>query len=93
VRASPAVGRVVAAPHELRLKFNEPVEAALSTITLVDAGGAAMALGPAATDPKDASVLVAAVKAPLAPGGYRVRWKAVSADTHKTGGDFTFQVK
>jgi methionine-rich copper-binding protein CopC len=28
----------------------------------------------------------------LEPGVYKVEWKAVSADTHKVSGDFTFKV-
>jgi len=29
---------------------------------------------------------------PLSPGVYKVEWKALSIDTHKSSGDFTFQV-
>jgi copper resistance protein C len=28
----------------------------------------------------------------LSPGTYRVRWHALSVDTHKTEGSFTFRV-
>ncbi|MDE1974119.1 MAG: copper resistance protein CopC, partial [Hyphomicrobiales bacterium] len=28
----------------------------------------------------------------LKPGSYRVRWRALSVDTHKTEGSFTFTV-
>jgi methionine-rich copper-binding protein CopC len=29
---------------------------------------------------------------PLAPGSYRVRWHALSVDTHNTEGSFSFTV-
>jgi methionine-rich copper-binding protein CopC len=29
---------------------------------------------------------------PLAPGRYRVAWRAVSVDTHVTAGDYAFDV-
>jgi hypothetical protein len=29
---------------------------------------------------------------PLAPGRYRVRWHVVSVDTHRTEGEFGFEV-
>jgi methionine-rich copper-binding protein CopC len=29
---------------------------------------------------------------PLSPGSYRVHWRAVSVDTHKTEGSFIFNV-
>ncbi len=29
----------------------------------------------------------------LAPGRYTVKWRALSVDTHVTGGDFSFEVQ
>lgn len=102
-QASPRVGSTVAdSPKELRLHFSEAVEPAFSTIALTAKGGGgggggggdggAVALGAVALDPNDARTLVVAVPAPLAPGVYRVNWRAVSRDTHTTRGDFTFEV-
>jgi Uncharacterized protein, homolog of Cu resistance protein CopC len=39
----------------------------------------------------DAAVVRVSVP-PLAPGKYRVKWRALSADAHVTQGDFTFEV-
>ncbi|HEY2662148.1 MAG TPA: copper resistance protein CopC [Caulobacteraceae bacterium] len=45
------------------------------------------------SDLADAKVLVGTVKAPLMAGVYRVQWRAVSRDTHRTTGAFTFKVR
>ena len=39
------------------------------------------------------SEIVVPLQEPLAPGRYQVKWHAVSADTHKTQGQFSFEVK
>ena len=36
--------------------------------------------------------LLAVALPPLEPGVYKVEWRAMSADTHKINGDFTFKV-
>jgi methionine-rich copper-binding protein CopC len=89
--ASPAVGSAVAAaPKEVVLSFTEKLESKFSSIEVRDAKGAAMqtgkaALGAAATD------LRVALK-PLPPGTYKVIWRVLSVDTHRTNGSFTFRV-
>jgi len=37
--------------------------------------------------------LIVKIAAPLPPGLYKVTWHAVSVDTHRTQGDFSFSVK
>jgi hypothetical protein len=92
-KAEPAVGGVVAAsPKQIRLKFSEGVEPRFSSIALATQAGAPVPTGKPALDPGDASALIAAVPQPLKPGVYRVTWRAVSVDTHKTQGAFTFTV-
>ena len=91
--AVPAVGATVAAPSEIRLKFGEGVEPHFSAIALSAEGGGAVALGALSVDPADPSVLIATVDAALASGVYTVTWHAVSVDTHKTHGTFSFTVK
>jgi copper resistance protein C len=92
-KASPGVGEVVkTSPKEIRLKFSERVEPRFSAIALANEVGLAAATGKPSVDPADASVLVASVSQALKPGSYRVTWRAVSADTHKTQGSFTFTV-
>ena len=91
--AVPAVGGTApSSPSQLRLKFSEAVEPRFSGVTLTDSSGAAEPLGPSTVDPADKSVLVVKVGATLKPGVYTVTWHAVSVDTHKTLGHYTFTV-
>ncbi len=92
-QAVPAVGGTVASPSEIRLKFSEGVEAHFCTVAVSAEGGGAVSLGAPSLDPADPSVLIAKVGKPLAPGVYTVTWHAVSVDTHKTQGSFSFTVK
>jgi len=90
--ASPAVGSTVAAaPKELVLWFTETVEPAFSSIDVRDTNGAAMHEGKATVDPKQHTQMRVPLK-PLAPGTYKVIWRVLSVDTHRTQGDFTFRV-
>jgi methionine-rich copper-binding protein CopC len=92
--ADPAPGAVVLVPPAaIRLTFSEPVEAALSGITLTDAAGHRVPTGKPAADPKDQAVLVVPVGGVLAPGLHKVAWHAVAADSHKTSGGFDFTLK
>jgi hypothetical protein len=89
----PAVGSTVsAAPAEIRLFFSEAVEPLFSGAELITADGAAIATGAAVVDPRVPLQLVLKVP-PLSPGRYRVRWHVVSVDTHRTEGDFTFEIR
>lgn len=91
--AAPAVGSTVsAAPAEVRLFFSEAVEPLFSGVELTTADGAAIVTGAAVVDPRDPMQLVLKVP-PLSPGRYRVRWHVVSVDTHRTEGDFTFEIR
>jgi copper resistance protein C len=92
-KATPAVGgSVSASPSEIRLKFSEGVEPRFSGIALATQDGAAQPIGKASVDPADNSVLVATIAQKLRPGAYKVTWRAVAADTHKTQGSFVFTV-
>jgi len=78
VRATPAVGGTVQTPpSEVTLRFNEKLEAAFSSVVIRDSTGTLMRVP---------------LQQPLAPGVYKVEWKAMSADTHKIDGNFTFKV-
>jgi methionine-rich copper-binding protein CopC len=92
-KAAPAVGGTVAPPAEIRLKFSEGVEPRFSGVALTSEGGAAVALGHPSVDPADNSTLIAKIEKPLLPGLYTVTWHAVSVDTHRTQGSFTFTVR
>jgi methionine-rich copper-binding protein CopC len=90
--AVPAVGSTVhQAPAQVRLWFTQELEPAFSTVEVVDAADKRVDTGDKHLDPKDASVLEVSLP-PLHPGKYRVKWHALSVDTHVTEGDFTFTV-
>jgi len=92
-RAMPAVGGVVTAPlREIRLTFSEGIEPAFSGIELSTAEGQPIPTGPAAIDPRNNTQLVLSLPG-LGPGRYRVRWHVVSVDTHRTEGQFGFEVR
>ena len=90
--AVPAVGSTVhAAPRSVRLWFTERLEPAFSRVRVFDASGKPVDGGDSHVDASDPSILSVALP-PLPAGSYRVAWRVVSADTHVTEGDFTFDV-
>jgi methionine-rich copper-binding protein CopC len=94
-RAVPPVGGVVSAnsvPAEIRIWFSERVEVSLSEIQVVNAAGLRFDNGELRLDEADPTELHLALK-PLAPGRYRVVWRVISMDTHKTNGTFPFRVR
>ena len=92
-KAVPAVGgTVTSSPKEIRITFSEGVEPRFSGIALATQAGATQPIGKPSVDPADNSVLIAAVAEALKPGTYTVTWHAVSVDTHKTQGSFSFTV-
>jgi methionine-rich copper-binding protein CopC len=87
--ANPLVGSTVnTAPHEVSLTFTQNLEPAFSSVTVTDPSGAQVSQGKAQIS---GNTMRVALKA-LSPGSYRVRWQALSVDTHKTEGSFTFHV-
>jgi hypothetical protein len=76
------------APRELSLWFTEALEPAFSSVQVLDDGGARVDQGKTQID---ASVMRIELK-PLPPGIYKVRWRALSADSHTTEGSFSFRV-
>ena len=92
VRATPAEGGTVkTAPTEVTLKFNERLEQAFSSAIIRDAAGKQVDKADAHVDKSDRTVVRVSLP-PLEPGVYTVEWRAMSADTHKVNGNFTFRV-
>jgi len=90
-KASPAVGSTVTSPpRAVSLTFTEKVEGAFSTIRVEDAAGARVDAGKAQVE-GGRNVLRVNLKS-LGPGTYKVIWKVLSVDTHRTDGNFTFTV-
>jgi len=87
--ASPLVGSTIpAAPHEVTLWFTQNLEPAFSTVAVTDSSGARVDQGKADVS---ANTMRIALKA-LGRGTYKVRWRALSVDTHTTEGSFAFHV-
>jgi hypothetical protein len=90
--ASPAAGSTVAQPPtEVSLWFTEALETKFSTIEVRDAQGRSVQAGPATLARDNTAQLRVPLK-PLPPGTYKVIWRVLSVDTHRTEGDFTFRV-
>jgi methionine-rich copper-binding protein CopC len=87
--ATPLVGSTVpAAPHEVALWFTQNLEPAFSSVEVTDASGARVDQGKAAVSTNTMRIGLKSLSA----GTYRVRWHALSVDTHTTEGSFTFHV-
>jgi methionine-rich copper-binding protein CopC len=91
--AEPRVGSTVhPPPAELKLWFTQELEPAFSTATVLDAAGKRVDKADTRVDSADPSLLRVSLES-LAPGVYKVIWRAVSVDTHVTEGDFVFRVE
>ena len=87
--AEPRVGNMVATtPREVTLWFTQKLEPAFSNVTVTNAAGQRVDTGKPRVSGDQMSVS-------LRPGGtgtYHVTWHVLSVDTHRTDGNFTFQV-
>jgi methionine-rich copper-binding protein CopC len=87
--AEPRVGnKVASAPHAVTLWFTQKLESAFSSVTVTNAAGQRVDVGKPRVSGNQMSVS-------LRGGGngtYHVSWHVLSVDTHKTEGNFTFQV-
>jgi methionine-rich copper-binding protein CopC len=88
-RASPSAGQNLAvSPGRVELQFSEALEPSFSEVRVTDARGRDMSAGPQAVNGKEMDLPLKR----LAPGRYRVTWRAVSVDAHRTEGKFNFLV-
>ena len=91
--AEPAAGAAVTtSPRQIRITFNESVIPQMSGVEVKDQTGKIIPTGKAAADPANKKLLVVPVNEQLSPGDYRVEWHAVSDDTHRVKGTFSFSV-
>src|SRR5215831_1702957 len=84
----PVGGSVGAAPRQVTLSFTQSLEPAFSSVQVTDSKGARVDTGKAQVNDSTMSVGLKS----LAPGTYKVHWRALSVDTHTTQGSFSFQV-
>ena len=90
--ANPEVGGTVqTSPSEVRIRFTENIEPAVSSIQVFDASGKEVDKRDLHLDGSDHALLHISLP-PLGVGTYKVTWRVVSVDTHVTNGDFTFRV-
>ena len=88
-RAHPSAGAALAgAPKSVTLAFTEKLEPAFSGVTVTDSAGHNVAAGAAIVD----GVSIVVPLRPLSRGAYRVSWRAVSCDKHRTEGSYNFTV-
>ena len=89
-RAQPSAGAVLASPPKsIALAFTEKLEPAFSCVTVTDSAGHNLA---AAAPVIDGVSMIVPLR-PLGRATYRVTWHAVTGDTHRTEGAYTFTVK
>ena len=87
--AQPRVGNTVAtAPREVTLWFTQKLEPAFSSITVTNSAGQRVDAGKTRVSGNQMSVSLRSGGA----GTYRVNWRVLSVDTHRTDGSFTFRV-
>ena len=79
-------------PTEIKLTFSEGVIAKFSGLELKDEAGKTIATGSPVNDLKDRKQLLVPLPAPLMAGRYTVTWHAVSEDTHRVKGEYSFGV-
>jgi methionine-rich copper-binding protein CopC len=79
-------------PREIKLNFSEGVIAKFSGLELKNEAGKTITTGVPVNDPGDWRQIVVPLPAPLTAGRYRVTWHAVSQDTHRVKGEYTFEV-
>ena len=92
--AEPAAkATVTTAPKELRLTFSEGIEPRFSVVKLTGPDGKVVPVASLGTAPGDTKIAVVALKTPLRPGAYKVEWRVVAEDSHKTHGAYGFTVK
>ncbi|HEX8593036.1 MAG TPA: copper homeostasis periplasmic binding protein CopC [Pseudomonas sp.] len=92
----PVADSTVTAPKELRLSFSEGIEEKFTKVSITSTAPSGKTMVEAvpdiATDPADNKTLIVTPVAPLAAGQYKIEWHAVSVDTHKSEGSYSFTV-
>lgn len=91
-KQEPGAGATVAAPPQVRVTFDGPLEPAFSSLTVTDASGKQVNTEKSAVDAHEADAMAVPLPS-LAAGHYTVHWIAVADDGHRTHGDYGFNVK
>ena len=91
-QATPAADSTVNSVNELRLVFSEGVEQAFTQV-VISHDQAPVPVSSIKTEPGNKKTLIVTPAQPLPAGTYNVKWNAVSVDTHKSAGDYSFTVR
>ncbi|HEY3367885.1 MAG TPA: copper resistance protein CopC [Symbiobacteriaceae bacterium] len=92
VSSKPGNGeKLVEAPGEVEVRFNEPVTAEFTPLVVRDDAGARVDVGDARLDPQDPTLATVSLK-PLRPGFYTVVYRITSLDGHPVEGAIAFSV-
>ncbi len=91
--SEPTAKSTVAAPRQVTLRFTEALNPKFSGAAMTMPQMAAMAAPAKVTFSPDNLSMILTPGAALPAGAYKVSWHAVTADTHRTQGDFVFTVK
>jgi methionine-rich copper-binding protein CopC len=92
LQETPAAGASLDEPPEqVRLRFNEPVDAEFDPLRVYDAEGDRVDEDDARVDPDDARVVLAGLE-DLPEGSYRVEWRVTSIDGHVIEDAYAFNV-
>jgi methionine-rich copper-binding protein CopC len=92
VKSDPAVGSsVTTAPADLVLTFTEGLEIPFCSVAVTDGMGMNDAAGKPQAVPGHPEEMMVPLNISM-PGKILVTWHAVSVDTHKTQGSFSFTV-
>ncbi len=79
-------------PKEIRLCFNENIEAKFSKVTLSVGEQAPVSLGEMQTDPKAPACLIVPLVSPLGNGSYTVKYRVLSVDGHVVDYGYGFKL-
>ena len=90
--AVPGQEATVSSPKEIRLTFTEDLVAKFSGLTVKDQNGQLIETANPSVDPGRKRLLIVPISKALPPGTYDVDWHAVSVDTHRVSGHFSFKV-
>ncbi|MBC7504204.1 MAG: copper homeostasis periplasmic binding protein CopC [Sandarakinorhabdus sp.] len=98
--ATPAANETIASTKALKLTFSEALIAQFSgmSVLMTDMPGmkmsAPMSVGAVTSKVEtDGKTLVGTLPTPLPTGTYTLGWHAVTADTHRVEGSYSFKVK
>jgi copper resistance protein C len=92
-QAEPGVGSTVqTSPSEVKIRFTEKIEPAVSKIQVFAESGKEVDKGDVHGARSDPTLLIVSLPK-LGTGTYKVVWRVISIDTHPTEGNFSFHVR